>query len=913
MLDLLLCVIFYIMPGIIPAVIRIRRTKADSYKIIRFAIDVLVYDFIAMTCAYGFCLLIFGKNEFSPCFISFSGGGFSGYLFAYNIYLFTAYLTALLLSLAEGAFCEKAFYRLNRTGMAVYVMAFTALLAFLAVGAGYDAYAGSSIVFSEVCSNNLTNVLDEYGRDSDYIELYNPSLSSVYLDGWFLTEEGKNGNRVSLDGFCLAPKSYLLLYANGESREGKTDSYSIPLRINKSGEELFLFDNNENCVDNVEIPALPVDVVYARIGEHMERWETVRYGTPGAGNEEMTPYVIPSLEKPVFSVKSGFYDDAFVLSLAAAPGETVYYTTDGTIPTKDSPVYQEPIRIEDASGRQNYYSALPGISLARDYMPPYAVDKATVVNAMSVNAQGEVSDIATEVYFVGFGEKEGYNNVEIISVNADPEDLFSSERGIYVLGDAFEEYRASGQEISFSEYIPANYIQRGKTAERSAAVFLFDEDRKLDLQNKAGIRIHGGSTRIYRQKGFNLYERPEYSEQTFGFGKYMLRTSDLFETMLKDVFNQSLVEDRSLAIQRGRPCILFLNGEYWGLYNLQERYSAAYFEDYFGIPKDNLIILKERIEDNDTVTEASTGREEDIALYEELLNYARENDLSIAENYEKISTMMDIQSFIDYYVFEIYIGNTDWPINNYCRFRSRNIKEGSVYEDGRWRWAAYDTDEAIGGETNYYDSNHFAAEAYNHGVAPTETALMSNLLENETFKRRFVTSFLDMVNNNFAYGTVHDKLYEMAEVYAEPMVQSYRRFNEDEYTLDNFWGYIDVIDEFYKKRAEYIVPYLAEAMGLNNTQAEVRLEIAIQTKEGQILTDEGAGVITLNSIVPEMKDGVWTGTYLTDYPVDVSADAADGYRFLGWEGTYVSAEKELKADVPAEGICIRAVFGQAED
>lgn len=622
--------------------------------------------------------------------------------------------------------------------------------------------------------------------------------------------------------------------------------------------------------------------------------------------------MVPSLEKPVFSVKSGFYDDAFVLSLAAAPGETVYYTTDGTIPTLASSVYQEPVRIEDASGRPNYYSALPGMSLAGDYTPPYAVDKATVVNAMSVNAQGEVSDIATEVYFVGFGEKEGYNDIKILSVNANPEDLFSSERGIYVLGDTFEEYLASGQEVSFSEYIPANYIQRGKTAERSAEIFLFNEDRKLDMQGKAGIRIRGASTRIYRQKGFNFYERPEYSEKTVGFGKYMLRTSDLFETMLKDVFNQSLVEDRSLAIQRGQPCILFLNGEYWGLYNLQERYSAAYFEDYFGIPKDNLILLKDRIEDNDTITEASTGSEEDIALYEELLNYARENDLSVAENYEKISTMMDIQSFIDYYVFEIYIGNADWPVNNYCRFRSLNIKEGSAYEDGRWRWAAYDTDEAIGGD-NYYASNPFTAETYNHGVAPTEMTLMSGLLENETFKRRFVTSFLDMVNNNFAYGAVHDKLYEMAEIYAEPMVQSYHRFNEDGYTLDNFWEHIGVIDEFYRKRPEYIVSYLAKAMGLNGTQAQVRLEIAVQTKEGQIRTDEGAGVITLNSIAPEMEDGVWTGAYLTDYPVEVSADAADGYRFLRWEGTYASAERELKADVSEEGICLRAVFGQAED
>ena len=128
---------------------------------------------------------------------------------------------------------------------------------------------------------------------------------------------------------------------------------------------------------------------------------------------------------------------------------------------------------------------------------------------------------------------------------------------------------------------------------------------------------------------------------------------------------------------------------YRGLYNLQSRFSAGYFEEKYGLDKDEIIVVKQ---DN----RVSVGRDEDLALYEELVSYVREADMSDPGTYREIDRRMDIQSFIDHYCFEIYIANTDWPLNNLCCWRSREESGTSEYEDGRWRWGVYDTDESTG-------------------------------------------------------------------------------------------------------------------------------------------------------------------------------------------------------------------------
>ena len=128
-------------------------------------------------------------------------------------------------------------------------------------------------------------------------------------------------------------------------------------------------------------------------------------GSPGESNEKLAAYVIPTLKAPAFSAESGFYADPFALSLSAEEGQRIYYTTDGSEPTAESTLYEEPFLIEDGSGRENCYADIEGISRDGDYRPKNRIDKGTVVKAAAVNEAGEVSETASAVYFVGLKGK----------------------------------------------------------------------------------------------------------------------------------------------------------------------------------------------------------------------------------------------------------------------------------------------------------------------------------------------------------------------------------------------------------------------------------------------------------------------------------------------------------------------------
>lgn len=510
------------------------------------------------------------------------------------------------------------------------------------------------------------------------------------------------------------------------------------------------------------------------------------------------------IEGPKYSENSGFFEDAFQLKIFSFPGVHIYYTLDGSEPTIYSDEYTQPITIKDASNNPNVYSAITGMSGSfGDYIPDYPIDKATVVKSIAVigNYQSEVS---TAVYFVGFQDKPGYENVKIMSMVVNPYDLFSEE-GIYVVG-TLAGMPENGVDYSPGQY-PANYNIESKEMRRKAHIILWDTNGSKLAEEDLAIGIHGGWSKSFRQKGFNFYQADEYGMDNYGFDQYMLRTSgyrDTFQTMFRDVLNQELVNDRDIATQASSPCILFINGEYWGIYNLQQRYSETYFKSEFGIDEDNIICIKSG--------SVAQGESSDIEYYNALIQFAVNNDLSKEKNYEEISRMMDIQSFIDYNCFECYIANMDWPINNNCCFRSRKVKSGSAYEDGRWRWAPFDTDDSVNIDISYpimgwVDSNPFTYEAHWAGN-PAETELMLALRRNEEFCTQFKNTFIEMAEKNFDYNTVKVLLDQYAQTYRIPMTMTQNRFQTMDYTEDTFNQYVSYIDDFFRNRAEYVIPYM---------------------------------------------------------------------------------------------------------
>ena len=148
-----------------------------------------------------------------------------------------------------------------------------------------------------------------------------------------------------------------------------------------------------------------------------------------------------------------------------------------------------------------------------------------------------------------------------------------------------------------------------------------------------------------------------------------------------------------LDTQASRPVVVFLNGEYWGIYTLQERYDEYYLQNHYGIAADHSVILRQ---ERRPFSEEKQGMK---THYSEMLRYIRENSLQDPQHYKYIQTQMDVDNYIDYLIAEIYAGNDDWPDNNIYIWRMKTDQyepNAPIGQDGRWRWMLFDLDFGFG-------------------------------------------------------------------------------------------------------------------------------------------------------------------------------------------------------------------------
>lgn len=324
------------------------------------------------------------------------------------------------------------------------------------------------------------------------------------------------------------------------------------------------------------------------------------------------------------------------------------------------------------------------------YLPPDSpVDKAVVLRAVAFDAAGNSSNITTATYFIDFDQKDGYENAAVLSLVTDPDNLFSSETGIYVRGALYDDAMEAGLIYNglpwtyLTEY--TNYYLEGAEAERPVYIQFFDASREETLAQDCGIRIRGNESRHSPQKSFSLYARSRYGSSSFSpvfFDTGISYPNLILNSgrQLKKIFFFSLVEDRDTAIQQYTPCQVFLNGEYWGMYYLMEKYSSEYLAGHYDVAPDNTLLVKD-------TRYVENGSPQDIARYKELRTFLAEQNLADPDVYQELLTKMDMQSFIDWMCTNIYIANTDTkPLGGNVLTWQTLTPENDAEGDGRFRW-----------------------------------------------------------------------------------------------------------------------------------------------------------------------------------------------------------------------------------
>lgn len=785
----------------------------------------------------------------------------------------------------------------------------------------YASAASAQIVLNEVCAKN-TSYLAPDGCYYDWIELYNPSSLVVDLSGYGLSDKTDKPYQYTFpEGTVISGGGRLIVFCDSVAEE-QNGMLVAPFGLSKDGETVTLTDPNGNLVDTVTFGAMETNMTYGRSPDGSDTMAYMEM-TPDAANKADT-VVKKDVAEPVFSQESGFYDTAFQLSLTAPEGYTIRYTLDGSEPTEESAVYSSPISVTDISNQPNLLSARTDISAPSQWggisAPASTVDKAFIIRAAAFDESGNRSGVVSGSYFIGFDSKaDYYDDFKVISIVTDSDNLFDYEDGIYILGKTYDEWLDSDDYDSSTPewWVPANYTQKGAEWEREATMQIF-ENGSLSVNQNVGVRIHGGATRVYPQKSLNIYARSEYGASKLDFDlfsgsvtnqydgsaitefdSFMLRNggNDAQYSRFRDKLNQTLVSDRSITVQGMEPCIVFIDGEYWGQYEITEKISDDFISSHYGVKKKNVCIIKNE--------ELDDGDEEGFDEFTQLWEWINATDFSSDESYTELCEKIDMQSFADYITAEIYYNNSDWGDNNMAMWKSMVTDTENPYADGRWRFILFDTEYSV----NLYGQAGASTNTFSQvtGSDCFLSDLYRSAMENESFRKQFCITFMDMANENFDSARISQLIGEIADAYHDSTIDTYNRFWP-------YWpgGYlaekslsseVGTVKTFYNNRFSSITSLLKNAASLNGNMATVMLK-----------NDDSKGTVKLNTITPDFSGGSWSGEYYTDYSVTVAAEPQSGYQFAYFETStgekYYTNEVEISFN---SDITITAVYEETDE
>ena len=319
-----------------------------------------------------------------------------------------------------------------------------------------------------------------------------------------------------------------------------------------------------------------------------------------------------------------------------------------------------------------------------------------------------------------------------------------------------------------------NYNMKGKESERPASIEYFPVDEEKEGFNaNVGIRVVGAISRTFIQKSLRIFFRKKYGQKNIKYevitgnkrsdgkgnvNKYKSFTirnggNDYEYAKIRDLVLQDLITNRGLETQQGEIVFLFLEGEYWGVYTLVENYDEHYFANNYDIDDENVVIVKN--------SKMEAGDETDYQLFDRNISYVRSEDMSNPSKYEQACQYLDVENFIWYAAFNIYIGNRDsvFKANNWAMWHVRDPVENVYRADGKWRGLSYDNDLSAGlfGDENDYN-NILLTEAFDETTTMYKcigSRLLNSLLKNSTFKNMFINAICDIRNIDFEINSVY--------------------------------------------------------------------------------------------------------------------------------------------------------------
>lgn len=553
----------------------------------------------------------------------------------------------------------------------------------------------SRVIISEVMASNDSTPVIDTSTFVDWVELYNDSDVAVDLSSWGFSDNlGRARKWQFPPGTMIQPRAYLTILCDGKANASTPAQPHTSFRISRmEGEILCLADPQGNIWDKLVLPTIPTNVSYGRtLGR--AGFFYYKASTPNALNGDgFTGYATA----PVLSAAPGLHYQTVYTTISIPEGTQVFYTNDGSEPGGNSTLYN-------------------GETLE--------LNRTTVIRARAFSTEGlEPSDITTATYFINI-----YHTLPVVSLVVDPYELYNPENGLLTVGE-----NVIKDKIPFKNTI---YREFGKIG-RPGHVEFYLLDGTQALRQGMEVELQGQYSLDMPQKTFKLRAKSLYGAKLFNYPlfddrpfteykSFVLRNSgnDNVWTRLLDGFQSRLLDAYGSTVihQAWNPVVVYLNGRYWGHYNMRERVDRFFVAQHEGISlrdADNMTIL----EANGKVKWGTRKEYRDmIAAFKKLNTATNEADM------QYIADRVDLDNFIEYTALEMFFGNSD-PGN--IRYYKLN-REGA-----KWKYIFYDADYGL------FESSFNSPASYTKpkgmGQQKINNTILLKLLDNPTYRDMFLT------------------------------------------------------------------------------------------------------------------------------------------------------------------------------
>jgi hypothetical protein len=692
--------------------------------------------------------------------------------------------------------------------------------------------SNAQVLINEFSCSNLGTYVDNHNDYNDWIELFNTTGSAVNLTGYYLSDDSLNNTRWQFPaGASIPANGFLRIWASGrDEASGGVYHTNFTLKQTKNGGEFVVFSNSAGVIIDYK-PTFTTKVghSYGRTTNANGAWSMFVTPTPGASNNSSTPYT-GYAAKPAIDVPAGFYSSTQTVTLTTTePNASIRYTLNGDEPLPNSTLYSGPITISSTT-----------VLKAKTY---------------STNSSVYSSFIRFETYFIN-----EVHTVPVVSVTGSQlTTLANGDNSLRPYG-SFEYFDTSGTRTARS------YGEFNSHGQDSWA----NSQRSIDFVSRDEM----GYNHAVEEVLFNTTDRDNFQRvilRAAGDDNYPAdhNPSNDGSAHLRDAFihNLSIQGGLNLDGRRGSKCVVYLNGNYWGVYDLRDNPddhdNTKY---YYNQDKYNLYYIETWGN-----TWAQYGAQPALDDWYTLYNYIMANDLSVQANYDYVADRYDVTSLTDYVLVNMFTVCSDWL--NWNTAWWRGLDPNGTHQ--KWGYALWDNDATFGHYINYTgipditpNANVCDPEGLDGDSDPEDhIGVLMKLRQNDSFNDYYISRQIDLWNTVFSCENMIPKLDSTAALIEPEMARHAARWSG---TYSEWTQNVQQLRDFITDRCTAIVPSWDDCYSLTGPY-----DITLKTEPA------GAGTIQFNSL--NLNQFPWTGTYFGNVNTNLTATANPNYTFNHWE------------------------------